>query len=137
MRARPVPGSNPGWLEHSEHLRATSRAFQKLPALLSTSNLHLGFNKKQQRELTSQLIGGGNWSGRGRIQTVLILLCGGGCSTVPLKLNKACLATSVSISRGPLTQPGGAALWGPKDLFTVSQHNCRNLLKEKVALLKC
>ncbi len=56
-----------------------------------------------------------------------------------MKLNNACLATSVSISRGPLTESGSqrAALGGPRELFTVSQDNRRNLLKEKVASLNC
>lgn len=51
---------------------------KQLTLILSTSNLHLGFNKKTQHELTCKVIGGGNWNGQGHTQTVLILLSGWG-----------------------------------------------------------
>lgn len=80
----------------------------QLTLLLSTNNL---------------TVGGGNWSGRGRIQTVLILLWGG-WSAVPLKLKQS-MSCHICVNQRSTTnkagQPEGFPV-GPGGLgLTVSQ----------------
>lgn len=88
------------------HLRAASPPRNERPALLLL--LFLRFNKKQQRELTSSLTGGGNWSGRGRVQ-------GGRYSSFEAQQSLSChisvnqprATNRARQTKGPPVGPGG------------------------------